>query len=324
MGKQKGMDTLHQVKDKYSEESNGLTLEEARAIKTELHNIQKSLTVGEQEKIELMKNLSRLKDDLTRIQHSDSTFDVNKQGVSDRLSTASQTDLSGELVPVGARLAEMARIRLQYDETRQQVQHIQQSLASLEEKINPGQLESDKDQLLLINEKEKLLRELRSLLSQNKGTKLKELKIKCSRLEQDLNEAQEMTNRCIADRLRIHETKQMLLQQLTEAMRSMTQLESQLKVLSASTLSMSSSSSQASSKGSLSSLSFTDIYGLSTTSGPSMVDLHKKILPPHQAMSSHQPTQPPRSTSQQSLSPHSSLSSLSPPVTPLEPGYSFD
>ena len=73
-----------------------------------------------------------------------------------------------------------------------------QSLASLEEKINPGQLESDKDQLLLINEKEKLLRELRSLLSQNKGTKLKELKIKCSRLEQDLNDAQEMTNRCIA------------------------------------------------------------------------------------------------------------------------------
>ena len=144
-------------------------------------------------------------------------------------------------------------------------------------------------------------------------------------------------------------------------MRSMTQLESQLKVLSASTLSMSSSSSlgslsssHASSKGSLSSLSFTDIYGLSTTSEPSMVDLHKKILPPHQAMSSHQvggvtflkrivififkkffylyyifflffqPTQPPRSTSQQSLSPHSSLSSLSPPVTPLEPGYSFD
>ena len=73
-----------------------------------------------------------------------------------------------------------------------------QSLASLEEKINPGQLESDKDQLLLINEKEKLLRELRSLLSCTKGTKLKELKSKCSRLEQDLNEAQEMTNRCIA------------------------------------------------------------------------------------------------------------------------------
>ena len=31
-----------------------------------------------------------------------------------------------QLMPVGARLAEMARIRLQYDETRQQVQDIQQ------------------------------------------------------------------------------------------------------------------------------------------------------------------------------------------------------
>ena len=63
--KQKGMETLARVKDKYScsngEESNeavGLTLEEARAIKTELNNIQKSLAVGEQEKIELMKNLA--------------------------------------------------------------------------------------------------------------------------------------------------------------------------------------------------------------------------------------------------------------------------
>ena len=36
-----------------------------------------------------------------------------------------------QLVPVGARLAEMARIRLQYDETRQQVQHIQQVLSFL-------------------------------------------------------------------------------------------------------------------------------------------------------------------------------------------------
>ena len=90
------METLSRVKDKYSEESNGLTLEEARAIKAELHQIQKSLTVGEQEKIELMKNLARLKDDLTRIQHSDSTFDVTKQSM-EKLSTASQTDLSGEV-----------------------------------------------------------------------------------------------------------------------------------------------------------------------------------------------------------------------------------
>ena len=57
-------------------------------------------------------------------------------------------------------------------------------------------------------------------------------------------------------------------------------LEAQLKLLSASTLSSSSSlgslsSSHASSKGSLSSLSFTDIYGMSTTVAPdsAMLDL---------------------------------------------------
>ena len=161
-------------------------------------------------------------------------------------------------MPVGARLAEMARIRLQYDETRQQVQDIQQvfyhhfheifffhfflkfscyfscfptirnwkvvdlkdytkylkylfrfdiwllflffqSLASLEEKINPGQLESDKDRLLLINEKEHLLRELRSISSRTRSIpELEKLKAQCFKLEQDLNEAQEMSNRCIA------------------------------------------------------------------------------------------------------------------------------
>jgi DNA-directed RNA polymerase subunit H (RpoH/RPB5) len=59
------------------------------------------LTIGEQEKIELMKNLACLKDDLTRLQHSDSTLDVTnaKQSqVLERLSTASQTDLSGEVL----------------------------------------------------------------------------------------------------------------------------------------------------------------------------------------------------------------------------------
>jgi len=344
--KQKGMETLARVKDKYSEENNGLTLEEARAIKAELNNIQKSLTVGEQEKIDLMKNLACLKDDLTRLQHSDSTLDVSKQSqMMERLSTASQTDLSGELMPVGQRLAEMARIRLQYDETRQQVQDIQQSLASLEEKIDPGQLDSDKDRLLLIQEKEQLLRELRSISPRSRTREeMTEVKANCERLEYDLNQALETSNRCIADRLRVHETKQMLLQQLTEAMRAMTQLEQQLKTLSASTLSMSSSSSlgslsssHASSKGSLSSLSFTDIYGLSTTataSANSAADLQKKFLQqPRGGAGVLEPktTENSRihrsennlelSSSQQSLSPHSSLSSLSPPVTPMEAGY---
>lgn len=92
-------------------------------------------------------------------------------------------------------------------------------------------------------------------------------------------------------RLRLHEEKQLLLQQLKEALRSMTQLESQLKTLSASTLSVSSSSSlgslsTTSSKGSLSSgLSFTDIYGGPQCLAPAtydrpvdMADLHKRLV----------------------------------------------
>jgi hypothetical protein len=36
--------------------------------RTELYNIQQSLSTGEQEKVELMKNLACIKDDLTRLQ----------------------------------------------------------------------------------------------------------------------------------------------------------------------------------------------------------------------------------------------------------------
>merc|ERR1719385_299882 len=106
------------------------------------------------------------------------------------------------------------------------------------------------------------------------------------KLKGDLDNAMEVSNKCIADRLKIHEDKQFLLQQLKDSMRSVSALESQLKLLSASTLSMSSSSSlgslsssHASSKGSLSSLSFTDIYGMSSTAQPdsSMLDLHKRV-----------------------------------------------
>jgi len=105
------------------------TAEEAAAIRTELLNIQRSLTSGEREKAELMKSLACLKDDLTRLQHSESSLDVSS-ALGATAETASQTDLSSTLssesIPVGARLAEMARLRLQYDEARRQVQDVQQ------------------------------------------------------------------------------------------------------------------------------------------------------------------------------------------------------
>ncbi|XP_050441150.1 protein kibra isoform X2 [Adelges cooleyi] len=293
----RGVETLSNVEQKLSNDGSRYNVVEAQAIVTELREIQQSLSSGQRERTGLMQSLAKLKDDLTRLQLCSATDDPDFQTqhsstqLSDKLSTASQTDLSGELMPMGTRLAEMARMRLEYDEARKRIQSIQQQLADLEEKVMPGQEESDKDRLLLFQEKEQLLRELRSITPRSRShQEMSDIQGEIKKLEQDLNNCLEMSNRAITDRLRLHEEKQLLLQQLKEALRSMTQLESQLKTLSASTLSVSSSSSlgslsTTSSKGSLSSgLSFTDIYGGPQCLAPAtydrpvdMADLHKRV-----------------------------------------------
>lgn len=83
-----------------------------------------------------------MRDDLTRLQQIEAVPDIS---ILQKFDTASQTDLSGEIAPIGARLAEMAKVRLQYDESRKKVHEIQQQLADLEDRVNPGQTESDKD-----------------------------------------------------------------------------------------------------------------------------------------------------------------------------------
>ncbi|XP_025831518.1 protein kibra isoform X2 [Agrilus planipennis] len=333
---QKGVEALTMVEQKITSHSGGgYNIGEAQAIIQELRNIQVSLQSGEKEKVELMQSLAKLKDDLTRLQlrENDSSADASSLDIFQyKLSTASQTDLScGDgTVPVGTKLAEMAKIRLKYDESRKKVQNIQKKLADLEEKIQPGELESDKDRLLLFQEKEQLLRELRSITPRMRSRKeMCDIQAECQKLEQDLHNALEVSNRTISDRLRLHEEKQFLLQQLRDALKQMTQLESQLKTLSASTLSVSSSSSlgslsTTSSKGSLSSgLSFTDIYGGPKTSVASekaidMVDLQKRVA--RLLKINNDPVSictPSPSRSQPSLSPRSSLSSVSPPMSPM-------
>ena len=173
-----------------------------------MYNIQKSLSTGEQEKVELMKSLACLKDELTRLQSHPEDI-ISEAGQPEKFSSsASQTDLSGAgtVIPVGARLAEMARLRLQYDDSRRHVREIQQALASMEEKMQPGQLESDKDRLLLIQDKEQLMRELKAIVttSSSRSTRssqeMRDIKAKIKSLERDLDNALEVNNRCIADR----------------------------------------------------------------------------------------------------------------------------
>ncbi|XP_041968975.1 protein kibra isoform X2 [Aricia agestis] len=330
----RGVDTLAEVEQKLSAQQGCYNITEAQAIMTELKNIQKSLTSGEKERADLMQSLAKLKDDFTRLQLGEASPDLSTLSLpQENVSTASQTDLCADLVPIGTRLAEMARVRLQYDEARKRIQQIQQQLADLEDKVEPGQAESDKDRLLLFQEKKQLLLELRSITPRTRSKQeMSEIQTECKKLEQDLKSAVEMSNKCIADRLRLHEEKQLLLQQLKDALTSMSTLEGQLKTLSASTLSVSSSSSlgslsTASSKGSLSSgISFTDIYGgpqiatsFQTDKPIDMVDLHRRVERLLRGASFNDSATPGTSSSQPSLSPRSSLSSASPPPPP--PSY---
>lgn len=311
---QKGVDTLSGVEQKLNSHINGCyNITEAQAILEEVKMIQKSLITGEKEKKELMKSLAQVKDDLTRLQLRQESPDASTFNLAqDRVCAASQTDLSSENFPMGAR--EMAKMRQRYDEWRKRVKEIQEKLAALEEKIRPGEVESDQDRLLLFQEKKQLLLEYRSITPKSRSqTEMKRIQGVCKQLELDLNMAYEESNQCIANRLKLHEEKQALLQKLLEALKEFTHLENQLKSLSASTLSISSSSSigslsTASSKGSLSGLSFTDIYGdpLSTEPQIDMVDINRRVQRLFHP------------SSEVSLSPRSSLSLETPPASPMK------
>ncbi|KAG1662523.1 Protein kibra [Nymphon striatum] len=289
--KEEGFEKLALVEEKLAGQNEVYNITQAQAIYNELRNIQKSLLCGEKEKAQLLQSLASLRDDLTRSQQAQDLQKWPKLGYS------------------------MMNLR-------KNVHEIQQKLADLEDRVNPGQTESDKDRLLLIQEKEQLLRELRSINVKGRSeSEITEIRSEISKLEQDLNVAMEMSNRAIADRLKIHEQKNLLLQQLKDLLRKTTHLESQLRSLSASTLSMSSSSSlgslsTSSSKGSLSSLSFSDIYGMpQCTVDTGLCDLHRRV---EKLLKGSNSSIPNSVLENDAEAPLSSISS--PPTSPLDLG----
>ncbi|XP_022666141.1 protein WWC2-like isoform X2 [Varroa jacobsoni] len=273
--KERGLEVLASIDERLVSSGSMYTSDEARLIVEELVNIQKSLSSGEKEKEQLMSNLSKLREELLRISQTNSNGDEKFSSVE------IQTELSGEEPTLGARLAEMARMRLNYDAARKEVNRIQLEIAGLENLMAPGKAESDHDRLLLIQEKEQLLRELRSC---SNSSKRDENENEIKKLTSELGWAIESSNRAISDRLKLHEKKTKLLQELSDAMRQVAALEGRLKSLSASTLSMSSSSSigsLSSKEGSASNLSYTDIYGLPYTNdsiATSLQDLHRRVM----------------------------------------------
>ncbi|KAG7177001.1 protein kibra-like isoform X1 [Homarus americanus] len=336
-----GMQTLAQVQEKLSGLTTGYTVEEAQVIIAELKNIEESLRAGEKEKAELIKSLTVLREDIISAETTQ-TIEANLEKSSEKHSTASQTDFGGEGMPLGARLAELTRLKLEYDSAKSTLKGLQHDLAGLEERLSPEDLQGDRDRVVLIQEKEQLLREFRSVRSYTHDPlQVCELEDKINQLECDLAKALEVSNKAVAERLSLQEQRQDLLCRLRDTVRIMVGLEGQLRSLSASTLSVSSSSSlgslSTSSKGSLSSLSFTDIYGGQQYSSSehvalNMTELQKRVerLLKSNSEADRQYAEKLRtleessgnsaalSQSMLSLSPRSSLSSLSPPTSACE------
>ncbi|KAM5299955.1 protein KIBRA isoform 2-T2 [Ctenodactylus gundi] len=279
--KERGFQTLKKIDKKMSDAQGSYKLDEAQAVLRETKAIKKAITCGEKEKQDLMKSLAMLKDGFRtdRGSHSDlwssnsslesSGFPLPKQ----YLDVSSQTDISGSFsTSSNNQLAEKVRLRLRYEEAKRRIANLKIQLAKLDSEAWPGVLDLERDRLILINEKEELLKEMR-FISPRKWTQgeVEQLEMARKRLEKDLQAARDTQSKALTERLKLNSKRNQLVRELEEATRQVATLHSQLKSLSSSMQSLSSGSSPGSltsSRGSLAassldssaSASFTDLY----------------------------------------------------------------
>ncbi|XP_013907410.1 PREDICTED: protein WWC2 isoform X2 [Thamnophis sirtalis] len=349
--KEQGYETLQQIDQKMSGGQNGYELSEAKAIMNELKSIQKAISSGEKEKQDLMKSLAKLRERFLlgqTIAQSESDLRCSlahsQQSLSKQtLDAGSQTDISGDVsVKNTANLAEKVRLSLQYEEAKRRMANLKIELSKLKSEAWPGALEIEKEKLMLINEKEELLKELQFVTScKRTQDELKHLEAERKRLEEELSTKSTPSDE-LTERLKLEDRKNKLVKNLEETSHLTTHLHSQLKSLSASTLSVSSGSSlgslassrgslNTSSRGSLNSLNSADLYynqgPITTIHENEVVSSHEKTGYSDSSSSlaanhASKITEPPKSVT--SFSSRSSLSSLSPPESPLvlEGGFS--
>ncbi|CAN9500247.1 unnamed protein product [Ophioblennius macclurei] len=357
--KEMGVETLQEIDRKMSCSQTNYKLDEAQAIFNELRSIKKAISSGEKERQDLIQSLAKL---TVNFQSSLSTGDSSGEAVTANSTgtagescslqqycdTGCQTDVLGEYASQdSSHLVDRVKLNWQYEEAKKKVQSIQHQLAQLDSESWSGRAEADRDRdfLQLLREKEALLQEI-ILVSrrQHSPDTLLQLEEERSRLEEEVQRAHSSQSQGANQRILQQEKRNALLRQLEEATRITTYLHSQLKSLSASSLTVSSSSSRgslassrgslASSRGSLSSISFSDIYGVpqyERHDGGEPPDAHLRYpqpadscaftpdqLGPSKAKRSHDTPQ-----SLASLSSRSSLSSLSPPSSPMDTPYHF-
>ncbi|MBN3290579.1 SYRC protein, partial [Polypterus senegalus] len=330
--KEQGYETLKEVDQKMSITQCGFKLDEAQAIVSEVRRIKKAINSGEKEKYELMQTLARLKDEFrvdSRYQldlwPSSSSLNDSNRSLPRLFSDAgSQTSLPDFSTSNNNKLAEKVRLSLKYEEAKKRIENIEVQIAKVDSEAWPGLLDPERDRLILINEKEELLKELQYMRPRKKAAcDVERLDLERKRLEKDLQAARDNQSKALAESL------------------------------SASTLSCSSGSSKSSlassmgslansSQGSSSSLSFTDVFfdqpessdpdyqykldymlqEVATSFRPSssITTIHENEII-NTKMNLGTPIQTLKIAetpgSVTSLSPRSSISSLSPPCSPL-------
>uniref|UniRef100_A0A8C6VVV6 WW and C2 domain containing 1 n=1 Tax=Nothobranchius furzeri TaxID=105023 RepID=A0A8C6VVV6_NOTFU len=366
--KEQGFETLREIDQKVSNSPYGYKLQEAQAILKEVRSIRDTISSGEKEKQELMQKLAVLKDGFQldsgsqqELWGSSPSLNNSETSIPQLYSDAgSQTDIPVEVSPGTGLWAMVRALTIASSPSPSRIANIEVQIARLDSEAWPGLLDPERDRLILINEKEELLKELqyvspRKRLEPNDAEKLETEK---KRLERDLQAARDNQSKALTERLRLHCKRNKLVRELEETVRLATTLHTQLKSLSASTLSCSSGSSRGSltssrcslattsSMGSTSSLSFTDIYleqpeladpdlrsklegllqdggqgGYRPSSSITTIHEHEVETAESSRIQALRPSETPRSMS--SLSPRSSLSSLSPPCSPLVLDTSF-
>ncbi|XP_078252928.1 protein WWC2-like [Rhinoraja longicauda] len=280
--KEQGFETLQEIDRKMSGVHNGYELKEAKAIMSELKTIKKAISTGEKEKQDLMQSLAKLRSGFQSSQQvgsseSDLQSDpgsFHRTNPKHCLDAGSQTDIIGDFGPRSqANLAESVRLSLQYEEAKRRIANVKMELSRLDGEAWPGLLDVEQDKMMLMNEKEELLKELQFMTLRGCSHHESErLEAHRTRLEGELHTAPCTGADALAQRLKLQEKRKGLVQQLEDATQLTLFLHTQLKSLSASALSLSSGSSlgslassrgslNTSSCGSLNSLSSAELYG---------------------------------------------------------------
>eukprot|EP00061_Rhincodon_typus_P016392 g44585.t1 len=122
------------------------------------------------------------------------------------------------------------QVRGKYRDRAEGIANIKIELSKLDSDVWPGMLDVERDKLMLINEKEELLKELQFVtLRKYSRDDLMRLEAERKRLEEELHSAPNTPSEALAERLKLHEKRKRLVQHLEDTTQLIMYLHSQLK-----------------------------------------------------------------------------------------------